>query len=488
MQVPFAEWLPDLPDHANPGSTQAKNVYPAVNSYRPWRDIVNASANGLDARCQGAGAFKSDSGTVSVFAGDNTKLYKFVSNAFVDASGSTTFACPVDSYWDFIKFGEAVIAFNGEDTTQAWDLDSSTDFANLAGSPPIFKHAAVIGNFIVTGNQPTEQNKVAWASVNSSTAWVPGVNQSDTETLPEGGAITGMTGGQYGLIFQENRITRMDYRGGNVIFSFRRIEDNRGAVQGKSVVKVGNLVYFLSEDGFYVTDGNTSTPIGNGKVDRFFFNDLKIALRERVRASVDHENKLVCWSYPSATGTNSGTQNDKVIIYHYESNRWSLIEIDHEIIFDYISPGYTLEELDNYPSSSANNIDAISISLDSAFWSGGLRSFGVFGITHFLGAFQGNTLKAEIGTGETEIFPMNRSLVTHVRPIVDTDSATGSLTFRNRVADTNFTTVENTMHSTGTIPFHKSARYFKFNLQVPASTTWNDAQGIDIEAIKEGYR
>ena len=488
MQVPFAEWLPDLPDHANPGSTQAKNVYRAVNSYRPWRDIVNASANALDARCQGASAFKSDSGTVSVFAGDNTKLYKFISNAFVDASGSTTFACPVDSYWDFIKFGEAVIAFNGTDTTQAWDLDSSTDFANLAGSPPIFKHAAVIGNFIVTGNQPTAQNKVAWASVNSSTAWVPGVNQSDTETLPEGGAITGMTGGQYGLIFQENRITRMDYRGGNVIFSFRRIEDNRGAVQGKSVVKVGNLVYFLSEDGFYVTDGNTSTPIGNGKVDRFFFNDLKVALRERVRASVDHENKLVCWSYPSATGTNSGIQNDKVIIYHYESNRWSLIEIDHEIIFDYISPGYTLEELDDYPSSSANNIDAIDISLDSAFWLGGLRSFGVFGTTHFLGAFQGNTLKAEIGTGETEIFPMNRSLVTHVRPIVDTDSATGSLTFRNRVADTNFTTVENTMHSTGTIPFHKSARYFKFNLQVPASTTWNDAQGIDIEAIKEGYR
>tara|TARA_R100000951_G_scaffold53649_1_gene45197 strand:+ start:2521 stop:3987 length:1467 start_codon:yes stop_codon:yes gene_type:complete len=488
MQVPFGEWLPDLPDHVNPGSTQAKNVYPAVNSYRPWRAIVNASGNGLDARCQGAGAFKSDSGVVSIFAGDATKLYKLTSNSFVDESGGTTFSFSADAYWDFIKFGEVVIAFNGDDATQAWTLDSSTDFADLTGSPPIFRHAAVINNFVVTGNQPDAQNKVAWASVNSATAWTAGVNQSDTETLPEGGAITGMTGGQYGLIFQENRITRMDYRGGNVVFSFRRIEDNRGAVQGKSVVKVGNLVYFLSEDGFYVTDGNTSKPIGNGKVDRFFFNDLKTALRERVRASVDHENKLVCWSYPSATGTNAGTQNDKIIIYHYESNRWSIVEIDHEIIFDYISAGYTLEELDDYPTSGADDIDAIDITLDSAFWSGGLRSFGVFGITHFLGAFQGNTLKAEIGTGETEIFPMNRSLVTHVRPIVDTDSATGSLTFRNRVADTNFTTVENIMHSTGTIPFHKSARYFKFNLQVPASTTWNDAQGIDIEAIKEGYR
>jgi len=44
------------------------------------------------------------------------------------------------------------------------------------------------------------------------------------------------------------------------------------------------------------------------------------------------------------------------------------------------------------------------------------------------------------------------------------------------------------MHSTGTIPFHKSARYFKFNIQVPANKDWNDAQGLDIEAIKEGYR
>ena len=63
----------------------------------------------------------------------------------------------------------------------------------------------------------------------------------------------------------------MDYRGGNVIFSFRRIEDNVGAVQGKNVIKVGNLVYFLSEDGFRVTDGSSSNLLVMVKVDRFFF-------------------------------------------------------------------------------------------------------------------------------------------------------------------------------------------------------------------------
>ena len=48
MQVPFGEWLPDLPDHINPGATEAKNVYPAVNSYRPWKSITQATVNALD--------------------------------------------------------------------------------------------------------------------------------------------------------------------------------------------------------------------------------------------------------------------------------------------------------------------------------------------------------------------------------------------------------------------------------------------------------
>jgi len=488
MQLPFGEWLPDLPNHVNPGATQAKNVFPAVNSYRPFNNIAATSSNATDARTQGGKAFKSDSGVVSIFAGDATKLYKLTNNAFVDESGGTTFATNTNSYWDFVRFGETVIAFNGVNPPQAWTLDSSTDFAALAGSPPTFRHAAIVGNFIVTGFQPTLQNKVQWASFNSATAWTAGVNQADSETLPEGGVITGVTGGQFGLIFQEDRITRMDYRGGNVVFSFRRIEDNRGAVQGKNIIQVGNMVYYLSEDGFYVTDGSSSKPIGANKVDRFFYNDLKFAFRERVRAAYDHENKLVMWSYPSATGNNSNTHNDKILIFHIASNRWSIVELEHEVIIDYLSPGFTLEDLDDYPTAGTNDLDAITVSLDSAVFIGGFRSIGAFNTDHKLGSFGGDSLEAEIGTGETEIFPMNRSLVTHVRPIVDTTAATGTLSFRNRVADTASNTAQASMHSTGTLPFHKSARYFKFNLTIPAATTWSDAQGIDIEAIKEGYR
>ena len=37
MQVPFGEWLPDLPDHLNKGATVATNVFPAAVSYKPFK-------------------------------------------------------------------------------------------------------------------------------------------------------------------------------------------------------------------------------------------------------------------------------------------------------------------------------------------------------------------------------------------------------------------------------------------------------------------
>ena len=155
---------------------------------------------------------------------------------------------------------------------------------------------------------------------------------------------------------------------------------------------------------------------------------------------------------------------------------------------DHLSPGYTLEELDDYPTSGTDDIDALTVPLDSTLYIGGLRTLSAFNASHKLGSFGGDNLAAEIGTSETEIFPLSRSLISNVRPIIDTSAATASLSFRNRIADSFTTTASSSMHSTGNIPLRKSARYFKFNLAIPEGTTWSDAQGIDIEATNEGYR
>ena len=487
MQVPFGEWLPDLPDHLNQGATIAKNIYPAVNSYRPWKAIARDSGiSALATRAFGAGSFKDDGGNSYIFTGKFDKLYRFTANAFSDVSGGQTFTTTNNHYWDFIKFGEDIIAFNGNDAPQKYTMGTSSNFAAISGAP-LFRHAAVVNNFVVTGWSGTNQNRVQWSAVNDATSWTAGINLADTEDLPEGGVISAVIGGQYGLIFQENRITRMDFRGGSIVFSFRRIEDNIGAVQGKSVIKVGNLVYFYSADGFRVTDGNSSNPIGNGKVDRFFNEDIKKDLRERIRATHDPDNKLIIWSYPSVNVPTTTTFNDKLIIFHYESNRWSLVEINHEVLFNSLSTGLTLEQLDSV-AGSPPSIDSLTTSLDDAGYSGGLPSLSVFDNSHFIGTFSGSNLAATLQTGESELAPQKRALITSCRPIVDTTAATGTLLHREKVSATSASDGTNSMHATGTIPFHRSARYFKIQLNIPSETTWSDAQGLDIEAIQEGYR
>ena len=49
MQIPFGEWLPDQPEHNNPGANIANNVYFARQSYKRFPSLVNYSSNNIGA-------------------------------------------------------------------------------------------------------------------------------------------------------------------------------------------------------------------------------------------------------------------------------------------------------------------------------------------------------------------------------------------------------------------------------------------------------
>lgn len=74
--IRFGEWLPDQPDVNNAGVTVATNVIPAANGYRSFNSFVQFS-NAADERIRGIFAGKDNDGTISLFAGDDNKLYKF---------------------------------------------------------------------------------------------------------------------------------------------------------------------------------------------------------------------------------------------------------------------------------------------------------------------------------------------------------------------------------------------------------------------------
>tara|TARA_A100001011_G_scaffold176226_1_gene184833 strand:- start:24117 stop:25799 length:1683 start_codon:yes stop_codon:yes gene_type:complete len=410
----FKDFLPDAPDFRNEGLTDARNVVPSFKSYRPMKGISSVSTNALTERCQGFGSFRSSAGNITSFAGDRTKLYKYLSNTFTDVSGGATYSTGAENDWQFTQFGNYIIASNGANAPQVWQLDNATSFSNLGGSPPIFWHSAVVRNFLVTAWQPSNRNRIQWSEIGNHAGWTPGTNSADFETIFDTAEVTGLVGGEFGIIFGLRKIFQLNFVGGSSIFQIRTIEQERGCIAHGSLVTVGNTTYFLSQDGFASTDGETTKLIGENRIDDFFDGNLDQSNILRITSGHDPLNKLIFWSYPSTNS--SGGNPDRILCYNYSADRWSYIDIPTQFVGSAFTTGTTLELLDNI----STNVDTgFTDSFDSRIWQGGTLFFSAFDSTNKFATFSGNSLEATISVGEQEYSEGKRTFVSSINPVID---------------------------------------------------------------------
>jgi hypothetical protein len=487
MQLPFGEWLPDQPEHLNTGANVAHNVYYAAKSYKPFPSLVSYSSNTTAKDARGAGSFRDSSSNVFNFVGTNTDIFQLASGSFTSKqsglNGTNT------DYMTFTQFGDHVIASNGVDAPKYWLMGTSSSFANLStiandGTPPVFRVSGVIRDFLVTGNQANNTNRIQWSGLNDIATWTPGSKSADLQDLPgSGGKIVHITSGEIGYVFRQNQIVRMDFVGGRTIFRFSVISPNRGAVYGKTVCQDDRRVFFLADDGFFEISGDTVSAIGAEKVNRFFENDVNKAFMDRICAAVDPFNTLAIWLYPSKDNPNTTGVCDKLLIYNYITQKWSVAKVKASQIFKQFVVANTVELMDII----SENLDDINISLDTAFWTTGHLYLGAIDENFKAAIFSGKTLEAELETKEQELFPGLRANVTGIRPIVDA-SANVTIKTRDKLADTVTTSTSSSMNDTGINPVRQSGRYFRANVKIPAETIWTNAQGIDLTASQGGSR
>ena len=488
MQVPFGEWLPDQPEHLNPGANVAKNVYYALQGYKPFKSLVAYSSNTISSNARGAGSFRDNTNTVYNFVATNTNIYQLDSGTFTSRKSSLTGGNT--DFWTFTQFGNYVIASNGVDTPQYYLMGTSTNFANLSaiatdGTPPLFRVSGVIRDFLVVGNISGATNRIQWSGINDISTWTEGSKSADYQDLPgSGGKVVAITSGEVGYVFRQNQIIRMDYVGGATVFRLSVISPNRGAVYGKTVCQDNRRVFFYADDGFFQIDGDNVIAIGAEKVNRFFEANLNKAFSDRIVAAVDPFNQLALWLYPSANNTNNTTGIcDRILIYNYATQKWSIAEANASQIFSQFVGAYTVELMDII----SQNLEDINIALDTDFWSGGQLYLGAINSDYKAAIFSGNQLEAEIETSELEIFPGNRANITGIRPIVDAE-ATVTIKTRERLADSEVESSSSTMTSSGLNPVRKSGRYVRANIKIASGTEWNHAQGVDFVASRAGYR
>ena len=488
MQIPFGEWLPDQPEHMNPGANVATNVYYALNSYKRFPSLVNYSTNDISTDSRGAGSFRDNSNNVYNFVATNTNIYELDGGVFTSRKGSLTGAN--DDFFTFTQFGNYVIASNGINPPQYYLMGTSTNFADLSsivtsGTLPTFRVSGVIRDFLVTGNHTNNTNRIQWSGINDIGTWSSGTKQSDLQDLPgSGGQIVHITSGEIGYVFRQNQIIRMDYVGGATVFRLSVISPNRGAVYGRTVCQDNRRVFFYADDGFFEINGDTVVSIGAEKVNRFFDADLNKAFTDRICAAVDPFNQLALWLYPSSNNASNTTGIcDRILIYNYATKKWSLANANASTIFSQFVGAYTVELMDII----SQNLEDINIALDTDFWNGGQLLLGAIDSNYKAAIFSGTANQGEIETSEVELYPGFRSNIQSIRPIVDAQ-ATVTIKTRDRLADSVVESSEISMNSTGINPVRQSGRYVKINVKTPSGVAWSDAQGIDLIASRGGLR
>jgi hypothetical protein len=332
---------------------------------------------------------------------------------------------------------------------------------------------AVVGDHVV-GTQPNgDINKVRWCAFRDHTAWTNGTDQAGEQPMLTGGSVQGICGGEYGIIFQRERIVRMDRTGdANAPFQFAEISVNYGCANGATIAQSGRTIFFYSDRGFMaLDDGQVLKNIGSEKVDRTFGEEVSRDQLSAIYTAVDPQNKIVAWGIPGTPG--------KVWLYNFELDRWTTAELSFTGLFPGFTTSYALEDL---PGLGYTNIDTMAISLDDPRWSGGEPRLYFVDETGALGPLTGDTLATSIELANVQLAQGRKARVRKVRPVWDgTANMTVAVNARQRLGDADAVTNAGTLRTSGIIPIRVSGKYLSTTIGVDAGEDWNYIQALEYE-------
>jgi hypothetical protein len=512
-RIPYGQYAPDLPGIVNQqGLTKALGVVPINGGYGPLASLENVEfATALDEYARGALGGIDFGGNPYNYAGDRFDLYETTTAGATKVSRVGGYDTGLDGRWEIVAFGETIIAVNWNDESQYLNIRGTTEFADIssldiAPAVPRARHVGVIDNFLVMGNIydneiGNQPGAISWCAINNPLSWPErGTDgavavQSDRQILEGAGGWVHavVSGSEVGAIFQEHAIWRMDYVGGDVVFSLSRVEPNRGLLIPGLAVPVSRWVFYLAEDGFYLFDYTQSKPIGKDRINATFFADYDADYPDRVSAIRDPDSTRIYVLYPGA-GNVDGCPN-KMLIYDWALDMFSHAEIDAELLAWSVTPGLHLDSPDDPPDDPdiLGNMDMGEDTdppgdetFDIRVSPPGALTLGAFDKSHILNSFTGANLRGTLETGDIEMAPGMRTLVNRVRPLVDSADATIQVASIGRKNESFVYCPISRQDEDGKCPVRVDGRYHRFRTNLPS--TFTNAVGMDVDGRMSGRK
>jgi len=461
----YGDFLPDQPLTLSGG----KNAVPMAKGWAPVKGM-SALTPAL-AGILGGAAYVGSDGTAALLAGTAANLYRYSGTAWASVLGSLS-----ASVWRFDQFGDNVICVNGA-APVSFDLAGGTAAA-LGGAPPVSDLVATVRQQVFLAGNPAARNTLSISSYNNSAGWTDGVDQALTVPFPSGGDIMGLCGGETGLILQKRSVKRATYTGDATVWQFDEISKDIGCMAKGSVVQAGQLVFFLSEQGFKLCDRTQVVPIGEEKVDRTFFARYSRSQIDNITAAVDPRSTTVYWAMPGNPG--------QIWPYNWTLEKWGLpIEVSLARVFDGFTANTSLDALDAlYPSG----LDSIPYSLDAPIFAGGNPLFIVADNAGVLNTLSGDNLAAQFILSPDEPEPGRRVRIRGARPVSDAVEGTVTIDARARAGDPHASVTSGAMRDNGRVPLRANGRHIGVEHDIPMGAVWSYALGLELEFEAEGAR
>ena len=480
--ITYGPYAPDSPPYTPNICIEARNVLPGMGGYEPIRALV-ATTSALDGPCLGAAAYLDEAGNAAVFAGTGAKLYRVPGATPGDVSKAGGYT---GANWSFANSDGLVVATNYTQPIQAYTLGTSTLFADLSADAPKARVGAFVGEFLMVGNtvdsvDGAKRARVWWSALADPTSWpAPGTTaalavQSDFQDLKgDGGEVRAIVPGLANadaVILRERVTVRVNYVGSSAgVFSFQPIDGSRGTPFPNSAVEKNGRCYFVSDDGFYETDGVTVRALGQGRVDRWFAGQIAGIVSTALRAAADPIRPLIWWVWPG-----------RYVVYNWITEQFAWGDIDADVVFS----SYALSTL---VDDITDLVDDINIPVDDPIWSGNRRLTAFFTRDSKLATASGENAECLVVSGDETPFKLRGGRITEVWPLTQAQVVECRVGFRDQMGPPVQYGGWSERTPPGFCATNERGRYFRFATRIAAGETWRFLQGVDLTGVEEGAR
>lgn len=247
--------------------------------------------------------------------------------------------------WSNATFGEDLIINQRGGGIYYWDATTPTYRAveigtlTYASDTPtvatevlvsdVDRHVIALGCNQI-GDTAQDFLNIRWSDTESVVNWTPSATNTSGGFRVSNGSriVTGLKTRQEVLVWTDSAIYSMQFIGAPYVFSLNILSGYTNISGPKAKIVVGDTVYWMGRDQFYMYNGRVSTmpcPVRD-----YVFNRLNADQIEKVYAASNIAYNEVLWLYPST----NGNENDSYVAYNYVEGLWYFGEISRTAWLD----------------------------------------------------------------------------------------------------------------------------------------------------------